>query len=76
MSDKKYMYRKIASVPDVARWDVPRHNQGQIVEVAYADPGGHRDEACEGSLYRRVTDRSDGSVTYYERASYGCGKDA
>lgn len=67
---KKIMYRKIGAEPaEVVRWDVPSHNQGQIVEVAYADPGEHRDEACVGSLYRRVTDRSDRSVAYYERVS-------
>jgi len=31
-------------------------NQGQIVEVAYA--------ACYGDVVRRITDRSNGSVTF------------
>ena len=55
------------SVPPDLRWDVPAHNQGQIVEVAYADYPTCADEACSGSLYKRVTDRSDQSVAYYRR---------
>jgi hypothetical protein len=38
------------------RWYVSPKNQGQIVEYAYA--------VCDAWVYRRITDRSDGSVTY------------
>lgn len=62
----KYIYIQIAAnkVPAHIRWDVNGHNQGQIVEVAYADATPQADEACAGSKYRRITDRSDRSVTY------------
>lgn len=63
-------YRTIASLPKSAeslRWDLPRANQGQIVEIAYADPGQGRHESGEGDLYQRTTDRSTGTVTYARR---------
>lgn len=47
-------------VIEVQRWNVPPECQGQIVEYAY----GWSAE-CDGTLYMRVTDRSDRSVTYY-----------
>lgn len=65
---KKIAYRPIdrSAVPEGIRWDVPPHNQGQIVEVAYSDGiRGSRELACRGDRYQRVTDRSDGSVSYY-----------
>lgn len=66
-------YEPISSeqVPPGAAWDVPRQNQGQIVEVAYSDgapPRPGRAENNRGDLYQRVRDTSDGSVTYYRRA--------
>lgn len=60
----KYIPTDADKIPANVRWDVPRHNQGQIVEVAYADAHPGRDEACAGSKYRRVSDRSDLSITY------------
>lgn len=46
--------------------DVPGRNQGQIVEVAYASNNPrYRGEADVGDAYKRVTDRSDGSVRWY-----------
>lgn len=41
------------------RWDVPRMNQGQIIEVAYSDGYPGRAPADVGSLFRRTIDRSD-----------------
>lgn len=64
----KYIPTSADKIPAHVRWDVPAHNQGQIVETAYADGRPGRDEACNGSKYRRVTDRSDRSVTYYRLA--------
>jgi hypothetical protein len=43
-------------------WIVPPENQGQGVEIAYA-------EGYNGTAYRRVTDLSDRSVSY-ERAFF------
>lgn len=62
MSRTIYRYRAIseARVPDGLRWDVPQQNQGQIVEVAYADEHPEPSPACRGSRYRRTTDRSIG----------------
>jgi hypothetical protein len=68
MSHSKYREIPETEVPADLRFDVPRHNQGQMVEVAYADYPTDRYEACSGATYKRVTDRSDGSVTYYKRA--------
>jgi hypothetical protein len=47
-------------------WIVPPECQGQIVEVAYAT-------SCDGLLWRRVTDRSDRSVTYEVASADSCG---
>ncbi len=55
-----------SDVPAGVRFDVPGSNQGQIVEVAYGAVGS-RYEAGEGDPWQRVTDRSDGKVTYYRR---------
>lgn len=66
MSKYSYTPCRESDIPDGIRFDVARHNQGQIVEVAY---GGHgRAEHCVGDAYKRVTDKSDGSVSYYRLA--------
>ena len=68
----RYTRTTAARVPSsIVRWDVPRPNQGQIVEVAYG--ATDRDEACHGDRWQRVTDRSlpesdPTRVTYYRRA--------
>lgn len=49
-------------------WHVPPACAGQIVEVAYGDP-------CDGSLWRRTRDRSDGSVRYESADADSCGCD-
>lgn len=55
-----------SELPANLRWDVPRRNQGQTVEVAYAHQTPKtRSEADDGDHYKRVTDHSDRSVTYY-----------
>ena len=66
-------YTKIdaSQVPGSFRFDVSRHADGQIVEVAYGGPMAHRGEH-DGTAWKRVTDRSEplGSparVTYYRR---------
>ena len=66
----KYVRCSEADIPAAARWCVPRRNQGQTVEVAYASPG-RRDEADHGDEYRRTTDRSTGTVTYERRSDVG-----
>lgn len=60
-------YAKISEqdVPAGVRFDVPARHQGQMKEVAYG--GTRRDVHDEGDEYKCVTDRSDGSVTYYRR---------
>jgi hypothetical protein len=65
----KHHYRPFPAdrLPSDIRWDVPGHNQGQIVEVAYADYPTQADEACLGSKYRRITCRSDRTVVYAVR---------
>ena len=56
--------------PPNARWIVPAHRQGQIVEVAFANRDGSGD-AGEGSLWMRRHDSSDGTTTYYRRTKQG-----
>lgn len=51
------------SVGASVRFDVPRRNQGQIVEVAYGALGAG--EAGRGDPWMRVIDRSDGSTTFW-----------
>jgi hypothetical protein len=64
-----YLSVKESELPKGLRFDVPRREQGQIIEVAYADDPPEEGEACNGSKYRRESDQSDGSVTYYVRAT-------
>lgn len=52
-------------IPDKVRFDVPRRNQGQTVEVAYG--GFDRSEHDEGDMYERITDRSTGGIKYSKR---------
>lgn len=59
----KYIPIAFGSVPGNVRFDVPRHCQGQIVEVAYG--GFSRAEHCEGDPYKRVIDRSTNTKIYY-----------
>jgi hypothetical protein len=65
-------YKEIPAeqVPDGLRFDVPGRNQGQIVEVAYADNLRARSSAPAdvGATYRRTTDGSDRSVVYAKRS--------
>jgi hypothetical protein len=68
----KYERIPASEVPQGLRWDVPRQNQGQIVEVAYADYPTCRSEAARGSAYERATDQSEPigapeRVLYYRR---------
>lgn len=55
-------------IPAGLIWCTPRWRQGQIVEVAYADPGSQADPGHDG-LYKRVTDGSVGlgETRYYVR---------
>ena len=48
------------SEPELGKgsWNVPGRNQGQIVEVAYAEPFLDSAGAEFGAMYRRTTDRS------------------
>lgn len=66
---QRHVYRPVpaARVPTQLRWDVPKPNQGQIVEVAYADAPGHASPAGAGSTWLRRHDHADGSVTCYRR---------
>jgi hypothetical protein len=60
-----YVKIKAEQVPIGIRFDVPAVNQGQIVEIAYGTFG--RYEACDGDLYKRITDRSCGEVEFFKR---------
>jgi hypothetical protein len=48
------------------KWICPPACQGQIVVVEYAS-------GLDGMLYRRITDRSDGSVEYACAEAGDCG---
>lgn len=69
-TETRYEIIPESDLPEGLRFDVPRRDQGQIVEVAYADHPTCRSEAgwCSdprvASPYRRITDRSDRSVVY------------
>jgi hypothetical protein len=65
MTKYKYVRCPAAAVPDRIRFDVPRRNQGQIVEVAYGTSG--RGEADRGDPFMRVVDLSDGLPPDYYR---------
>lgn len=67
MSDTKkkptYVRCQESEIPIGIRWDTPRHNQGQMVEVSYGTFG--RGEAGSGDPYKRIEDRTDRTVTYW-----------
>lgn len=58
-----YKKCELNDVPATVRFDVPRRNQGQMVEIAYG--GFERAEHDEGAPFKRVTDRSEQTTTYY-----------
>jgi hypothetical protein len=62
------VYRKIpaAEVPPGLAWDIPPASQGHIVEVAYAHGFPSASPSDEGDAWKRVTDRSDGWVGYWQ----------
>jgi hypothetical protein len=62
----KYVKIREREVPEGVRFDVPGRFQGQTVEVAFGDFG--RGEHDDGSLYKRVHDRSVGpsAVDFYK----------
>ena len=68
---KTYSEVSASDVPSDIVWDVPRRNQGQIVEVAYSRgiPAHRRvnHAADHGDPWKRVTDGSDRSVRYFRR---------
>jgi len=69
----KYAPIAAADVPATVRFDVPRRNQGQIVEIAYAAWPRTAGEAGHGDRYQRIVDGSlptkdAGRVTYLRRA--------
>lgn len=76
MSRATYRYVPVAesAIPSGVRFDVPRRNQGQTVEVSYGDFG--RSEHDRGDLYMRIEDRSDRRVTYYQLVNTKTGKPA
>lgn len=56
------------SVPAAVRFDIPRRNQGQAIEVAYG--GFDRSEHDDGAPYKRVVDHGEGpdARKYYRLA--------
>lgn len=67
MSKGRCTYEPIAEreVPLNVRFDVPRRNQGQMIEIAYGGTG--RYEHDDGDAYKRIFDASDRITTYYRR---------
>ena len=64
------MFTPIAAsfVPASARFDTDRYTAGQMIEVAYAAAYTGRSEAiARDAKFKRVTDRSDGTVSYFSR---------
>ena len=59
-----------ATLPPRIYWDIAPADQGQAIEVAY---GGDRMEAGDSSRagWKRVTDRSTGTVRLYRRVRRG-----
>jgi len=64
MDEIKYQPIKKSELPGGLRFDVPGQNQGQHIEVAYADYPAFKAEARRGSAYMRVHDLSDQTVAY------------
>jgi hypothetical protein len=62
MTDR-YVACRESDIPAGVRFDVPRRDQGQMIEVAYGGYG--RAEHGEGDPYMRVTDHTDRSTAYY-----------
>jgi hypothetical protein len=61
---KTYQEIDETQVPDGVRFDVPRRNQGQMIEVAYGGFGaGPWDD---GDLYKRVKDRTAPTTRFYQ----------
>jgi hypothetical protein len=61
-----------SAVPATLVWTAETASRNSIVRTEYstgrpAGQGGNY-EACDGDPYMRVTDDSDGSVTYYKAA--------
>jgi len=65
MAKGKYVRCNESDVPERVRFDVPRANQGQIVEIAYGGFGRYEHDV--GDPYKRVIDRSIGpdAAIYY-----------
>lgn len=63
MTTSKYIEISASRIPGNVRFDVPRRNQGQHVEVAFGGFG--RYEHDDGDQYKRIVDRSTGRTTYY-----------
>ena len=60
---KKYIPCSRADIPANVRFDTPRRNMGQIVEVSYGGFGAA--EHDDGDPYMRVTDRSAGTTEFF-----------
>jgi hypothetical protein len=67
-----YVECQESDIPSDVRWDTPRRNAGQIVEIMYGDFG--RTPADVGSPYKARIDHSDGSRSYYRLAESDGGK--
>lgn len=65
MTTRKFNYVPCseADIPEGIRFDTPRSNQGQMVEVSYGTFG--RAEAGPGDPYERDIDHADGTVEYF-----------
>jgi hypothetical protein len=57
-----------AELPLRLRFDTPRRNQGQIVEVSYGTFGRAEADSCDP--YMLVTDHSDGTTSFYRRRDH------
>lgn len=58
-------------IPNSVRFDTPRQNQGQILEVSYADVKPHKSEASDfDAKYKRIIDHSTQTTTFYRREAF------
>jgi hypothetical protein len=66
-SSTRWLACTIDDIPQAARFDVPRQNQGQTVEVAYGTLG--RAQADVGDPWKRIIDFSEPNAQprYYRR---------
>lgn len=69
MSKIDYRPIELSELPKDLRFDTPGMNQGQHVEVSYADYPARKCEAYSGAAYMKVHDRSQQKIDYFKSHS-------